>query len=594
MHAQDTLGSLAQVNGGRGGLETGDVLGDFRVLTRLGQGGMGVVYLARDERLDRRVALKVIAPHLASDPDFRERFVTEARSAAAIDHSNVVPVYSSGVADDALYIAMRYVEGTDLRSLLRGSGPLDPASAAAVVSDIAAALDAAHAAGMVHRDVKPANILLEGKPGEGRSYLTDFGLTKGRSDSGTQLTGTGQWVGTIDYVAPEQIQAGRVDARTDVYALGCVLYEALTGSVPYAGSDMQKMWGHVNEPFPVLGASPGRSDDALTAIVARATAKDPGERYPSAGDLARAVAAAVTGGEVTVSEHSVATGSAAEGIAQKPTADPRLVAPGLAPTATGRAPAHRPEQVTRRMPSPRQPQPRRDPTGGSLRTAGIIGGSVILAAGLIAAAVVLAGGGSSSPRTAAKPGPARSRKPRSPAPGEVSTSAQPTVPPDATTCSATVSVGTVTSCPFGINVAEAYERSGGSTVTAYSPVTERVYTMHCGGSPTVLCTGGKNAKVYIASTEAAEPSLGDWPGGSGYSAMLGAFSSEAGARLRQEEVSERGLEAGVLSSSEFASLRPGYWIVFSGDFGSEGEAAARAKEARGVGVSDAYPRFVSP
>jgi hypothetical protein len=561
---------------------------------------MGVVYLARDERLDRRVALKVIAPHLANDPDFRERFVTEARSAAAIDHPNAVPVYSSGVADGSLYIAMRHVEGTDLRSLLRRGGRLDPASAASIVADVAEALDAAHAAGMVHRDVKPANILLEGEPGEGRSFLTDFGLTKGRSDAATQLTGTGQWVGTIDYVAPEQIQAGRVDARTDVYALGCVLYEALTGSVPFAGNDMQKMWGHVNEPFPAVEGGPAGSGDALAEAVARATAKDPGERYPSAGDLARAVTAAVAGSEVTVPEHSVATGSAAEDLAEEPATEVPPVPAGLAPTATGHAPLPRPERATRRMPSPRQPRPGGRPAGGSPRTAAVIGGSVILAAGLIAAAVVIAGGGSGPSGTTAKTKLARTRRPPSSGRAEAPTSSQPTLPADATTCSATVSVGSVTSCPFGINVADAYERSGGSsTVTAYSPVTEQVYTMTCEGFEPVLCAGGKHAEVYIlpgessASTEGA-PNLGDWPGGSGYSAMLGAFSSEARAQVWREEMGERGIEAGVLYSSEFASLRPGYWIVFSGDFAGKGEAAARASEARAAGASDAYPRFVSP
>jgi len=182
---------------------------------------MGVVYLVRDERLGRQVALKVIAPDLAHDPEFQQRFEAEARSAAAIEHPNAVPIYSAGSADDTLFIAMRYIEGTDLRERLAEHGPLSPAVAATVVSEVGAALDAAHAAGFVHRDVKPANILLTGTPGKGTAFLTDFGLTRGLGTTQTQqLTNTGQWIGTLDYVAPEQMAAGRVDARTDIYSPG--------------------------------------------------------------------------------------------------------------------------------------------------------------------------------------------------------------------------------------------------------------------------------------------------------------------------------------------------------------------------------------
>ena len=204
-----------------------------------------------------------------------------------------------------------------------------------MIAEIAAALDAAHSTGMVHRDVKPANILLEGGPGNGSSYLTDFGLTKGGEQATGPLTGTGQWVGTIDYVAPEQIQSGRVDARTDVYALGCVLYETLTGAVPYSGNDMQKMWGHVNEPFPALESGPRMAPTAsLAAVIARATAKDPDDRFPSAGDLANAARAPLSGAPVEVPEHSVATGAAAAGLAETATARQRPGA-GQAPTVAG-------------------------------------------------------------------------------------------------------------------------------------------------------------------------------------------------------------------------------------------------------------------
>jgi serine/threonine-protein kinase len=595
------------VNGKEGRLGIGDALGDLRILDRLGEGGMGIVYLARDERLDRRVAVKVIVPQLAKDPDFRERFITEARSAAAIDHPNAVPIYSAGVADDALYIAMRYIAGTDLRTVLEGAGPIAASTAIGIVAEIAAALDAAHAAGMVHRDVKPANILLEGEPGEAKSYLTDFGLTKGRGEPEAQLTGTGQWVGTIDYVAPEQIQGGRVDARTDVYALGCVLYEALSGSVPFAGNDMQKMWGHVNEPFPKLEQD--RSGE-LAAVIARATAKDPDDRFPSAGDLARAATAALTGETVDAPERSVATGSAASGLTETASSAP-ATAPH-APTATGRAPIGPRDRPTTQMPSP----PERHGSaagGGSSRTAAIIGGALVIAAGLIAAAVVIAGG--SSTGNSSSPAAGNRHRDRVGTVSTVRDSPSPTstLPPDTEPCGSDVYVNErrpghpYTSCPFALEVANTYYRSGESAqITAYSPRTRRSYRMRCGGSNPVLCTGGAEAAVYIMSpsastsatsvepTEEASYARGDWPGGSGYSAMLGAFSVEAHARTREAEASGRGLEAGVLYSSDFSSLTPGYWIVFSGDFSDPAEAEARAAEARTAGFTDSYSKLVAP
>jgi predicted Ser/Thr protein kinase len=363
-------------------LEAGDTLGDFRILERIGEGGMGVVYLAQDERLGRRVALKVIAPQLAHDPEFQERFEAEARSAAAIDHPNVVSIYSAGSNGGRLFIAMRFVDGTDLRTTLRGSGPLDLEAAVEVIADVAAALDAAHAAGLVHRDVKPANVLLTGEPGAGTAYLTDFGLTKGLQGNSAQLTGTGQWIGSVDYVAPEQMTSGRVDARTDVYALGCVLFETIAGSPPFSGSDMQKMWHQVNEPVPSLAAEA----HPLDRTIARATAKDPGDRFQSAGDLAHAARAAVEGTGPEIVEHSVATGAAAAGM---------TTAAGSERTRTMRAapPVAAAEPATTPMRTLPPAAQRAERHGGiSGRLAAIVGASVVLAAGLIAAALVVTGG----------------------------------------------------------------------------------------------------------------------------------------------------------------------------------------------------------
>src|SRR5580700_6723460 len=203
----------------------GALVAGYRLEARVGAGGMAVVYRARDERLGRMVALKVLGPALAADEEFRRRFIAESRAAAAVDHPNIVPVYEAGQAGPALFIAMRLVTGGDLRQVLDREGPLPPARAAQFLSPVASALDAAHRAGLVHRDVKPANILVDRQPDRPEHvYLSDFGVSKGAMPSG-HLTGTGQFLGTPDYSAPEQIQGRVVDGRTDQYALACVAYQ---------------------------------------------------------------------------------------------------------------------------------------------------------------------------------------------------------------------------------------------------------------------------------------------------------------------------------------------------------------------------------
>jgi serine/threonine-protein kinase len=194
---------------------------------------MSVVYLAEDDRLHRKVALKLLSAELSGDADFRDRFNRESRLAASIDHPNVVPIYEAGDADGLLFIAMRYVGGTDLAELLKREGSLDPARTARIVEQIAEALEAAHERHLVHRDVKPANVLVtEGRGGREHVYLSDFGITR-RIEAGTQLTATSQMLGTVEYVAPEQIRGGQVDGRADIYSLGCLLYECLTGEPPF-------------------------------------------------------------------------------------------------------------------------------------------------------------------------------------------------------------------------------------------------------------------------------------------------------------------------------------------------------------------------
>jgi predicted ATPase len=267
----------------------GTRVGAYTLSSMLGRGGMGVVYLADDERLQRRVAVKVLAPELAADEEFRARFLREARLAAALDHPHVVPIHEVGDADGLLYLVMRWVDGGDLRELLLREGRLGAERAVELVRQVGSALDAAHERGLVHRDVKPANVLVApGNTGD-HAYLADFGLTKRRQET-TRLSGTGQVVGTLDYMAPEQIRGEDVDGRCDVYALGCVLYQCLTGRAPYAGTDVAVMLGHLQEPTPTLDGDAA----AFTGVITRAMAKHPAERYSSARDLVEALATAVT------------------------------------------------------------------------------------------------------------------------------------------------------------------------------------------------------------------------------------------------------------------------------------------------------------
>ncbi len=286
-------------------MSAGSEFAGYRIERTLGHGGMGIVYLATELRLERQVALKVIRAELANDEDFRARFRSEQLTAASVEHPRVVTVFGAGERDGLLYVSMRFVPGRDLGHLVAMDGALPPDDAAALISQVADGLDAVHAAGLVHRDVKPHNVIV-GEDGD--AYLTDFGLAKAiASTSG--LTTTGQVIGTVDYMAPEQIEGRRVDARTDVYALGCVLFHALTGRVPFADRESSaKMWAHVNEAPPATG---GRRASVLDPVIRRAMEKDPADRYPSAGDLGRAAVAAARGEAVTEPEHVVAAGEAA-------------------------------------------------------------------------------------------------------------------------------------------------------------------------------------------------------------------------------------------------------------------------------------------
>jgi serine/threonine protein kinase len=364
----------------------GAEIAGFQLEELIGEGGMGVVYRARQLDLGRTVALKLIQPDLRGDQDFRDRFQRESRLAASIDHPNIVPIFQAGEADGVYFIAMRYVDGSDLGAMLRNRAtPLSPQTAAALIEQVADGLDAAHAAGLVHRDVKPANVLLDQQQ---HPYLTDFGLTK-HVASESLKTRTGVWLGSINHCAPEQIEGKEVDARTDVYSLGSVLFETLTKHPPYErDSDMALMWAKVHQaPRRIADLNPSVPRE-FDEVVARALARNPADRYPSAGDLGRAATAAAQGGRNVEPERTVAQGAAA-------------VSP-TEPLPTAALPA------TQRLHPPAEPATRALPRSAKRSSRGrwaliVAAGVAGLAASAAVAVVLLAqGGGKTEVRTVAR------------------------------------------------------------------------------------------------------------------------------------------------------------------------------------------------
>ncbi len=361
-------------------IPTGSEVAGCRIEGVLGRGGMGVVYRATQVSLERPVALKVIAPELTGSEDFRERFKRESRLAASIDHPNVIPVYEAGEADELLYLIMRFVDGTDLRALIDDEGPLEPGRAASLTAQVAGALGAAHRRELIHRDVKPANVLVTGHGDSEHAYLTDFGIAREVQATGG-LTKTGMVVGTLDYIAPERIQDGGGDGRSDVYALGCVLYEALTGSVPFPrDSDVPKMYAHLSEPAPSAREKRPETPEPFSQIAQRAMAKDPAERFATADEMGAALMRAAPEEPPTAATQAVAPSTVAAAPptvpAEPPTvaAEPRTV-PAEPPTVPIAPPA-----------PPRSAPPAR-------RRWPLVAGIAVVAAVAGGAALLLAGGG---------------------------------------------------------------------------------------------------------------------------------------------------------------------------------------------------------
>ncbi|HEX6653238.1 MAG TPA: protein kinase [Thermoleophilaceae bacterium] len=374
-------------------LAPGSVVAGYRIEAIVGRGGMGVVYRATQLSLERPVALKAIAPELAGDLMFRERFKRESRLAASIEHPNVIPVYEAGEGDGVLYLAMRYIEGTDLRALIDANGALEPPRAAGLVAQVAAALAAAHRRGLMHRDVKPANVLIDAEAEREHAYLTDFGIARHVAAT-SGLTQTGSVLGTLDYLAPERMADGSGDERADVYALGCVTFQAVTGSIPYPrDNEVAKMYAHLNAPVPDARDLNSAVPDSLAELAMAAMAKEPDERIQSASELAERLRQ--TADTRPAPAPAPTTVAARPPISEEP---PKVAAPTEAaptepaPTAPASAGlgAFRTETSAKGAP----------PSVGRSRRRGLIAAGVGVTAVLIAVVVVLASGGSDDPGSA--------------------------------------------------------------------------------------------------------------------------------------------------------------------------------------------------
>lgn len=280
-------------------LRPGNEFAGYRIIAQAGRGGMGVVYRAEDVRLGRTVAVKLLAPELAVDPGYRERFVRESRLAAMIDHPSILPVYEAGESAGLLYIAMRWVEGSDLATVIEEEGPLAAGRAVSLLAQVASALDAAHGRGLIHRDLKPANVLVTSSGGPGQvehAYLTDFGVAKERA--GPALTRTSMFIGSPHYAAPEQFEGSELDGRADQYALACVLVDGLTGEPPFVrGTDVAVMYAHLHDPPPRLAERRPGLPPGLDAVIARALAKKRDDRYESCSEFLDAARDALPGDE---------------------------------------------------------------------------------------------------------------------------------------------------------------------------------------------------------------------------------------------------------------------------------------------------------
>lgn len=504
----------------------GTQFGQYRLDELLGRGGMGEVYKAYDTVRDRDVALKLLHSHLAGDPNFAERFRRESHTVARLDEPHIIPIHDWGEIDGVLYIDMRLVKGRDLREVLKERGTLPPDEAVGIVEQIASALDAAHADGLVHRDVKPENILITE---QGFAYLVDFGIA--HADSQTHLTQAGTAVGSVAYMAPEQFDNAPITAAIDVYALTSVLFEALTGRVPYPADTLTSaIRKTVMEPPPAPHAVNAAVPAAFDAVIARGMAAEPGDRFASAGELAAAARAALSGIEpVSPTAPTSVFGQQAPPTAYS--APPQAYSAPDATQVAGGSPYADQQYVsdqhyvsgqqTMRASAPHPigyqtgPQPGYYPPQGYPPQQDDSGKGMIYVLSTLAVVLLLAlvglgvywftrddGTDTAAPETTTptvtatvEPGPEPDPEPEDTGPAPP--------PPGSSPCTDLAGVGSdVTSCPFAINVANAYLAAGpkgeSRTVRASSPVTGDTYTMRCAPQgDIVVCTGGNNAVVHV-------------------------------------------------------------------------------------------------
>ena len=379
----------------------GDEFAGYRLVSLIGHGGMSIVYRAEHIGLERTVALKLLSPQVSEDEDFRERFQRESKVAAALEHPNIIPIYEAGEENGVLYIAMRYVEGADLKSRLKQGGPLEEHQVVVLISQVAAALEAAHDKGLVHRDVKPANILIAagaGVEGSDHAYLSDFGVVKNTAAAG--FTKTGLFVGTADYASPEQIEGKPLDARADIYSLGCVTYEALTATPTYEkDSEVAMMYAHLLEPPPKLTEKRPDLPPEVDEVIAKAVAKSKEDRYERPTEFALALKQAVGAGAASGVSAVVAQPGAGETVLAGASVVGRAQAEKQAePPAQSPPPQSPPAQPPPPQSPPAQPPPAGTGAGdGNRRKLLIAGGilAVVLAAVLIPL-LAFSGGKSSS------------------------------------------------------------------------------------------------------------------------------------------------------------------------------------------------------
>ncbi len=469
-------------------LKVGDLLGDFEILSVAGAGGMGVVYKARQRSLDRDVALKVIRDEIASEPEFRERFLREAKLAASVDNPHVVTVYDVGDEEGRLYLVMQWIDGSDLRQLLDGSGRMTPKRAVAIGTQMANALDALHGvAGLVHRDVKPANVLLREVAGEDHAYLTDFGIAK-PPEAVENLTRTGSTIGTTGYLSPEQIQGKDAGPHSDLYSLGCVVFEMLTGKTPFAGeNELAVRWAHAQDARPLVSDVLPALGHRYDAFFQTALAINPDDRFGSGREFADALSAAQSSSGDTDPTAVMEATHAATKIG--PTTPPPHAAGSHTPPPYG-------------YPTPAPTSSGKD-SGSPLAliVLGIVAIVGIAAAAMAATGVFSKEGSSGSKQVSAvstsKGGEKESAPPKHHDPPKAVTP-----PPGSTACPGAKSlwVNGVTSCPFAHNVRSAYaEANGAHKIQVYSPVTGLTYEMTCEGTSLITCTGGNEAAVYFSS-----------------------------------------------------------------------------------------------